>query len=58
MSKENLSAAEALEKLKDGNKRYLSAAANTGDISPYIRKMTCEEGQTLMRSLLHAPIHG
>ena len=46
MSKENLSAAEALEKLKDGNKRYLSAAANTGDISPYIRKMTCEEGQT------------
>ena len=46
MSKENLSAAESLEKLKEGNKRYLSAAANTGDISPYIRKMTCEEGQT------------
>lgn len=46
MQKENLSAAEAMEKLKDGNQRYLSADKNTGDISQYIRKVTCDEGQT------------
>lgn len=46
MSKENLSASEAMERLKEGNKRYLAATTNTGDISPYIRKMTCDEGQT------------
>ncbi len=46
MQKENLSAAEALEKLKEGNQRYLSADTSSGDISPRIRKMTCEEGQS------------
>lgn len=46
MQKQNLSAAEALEKLKEGNQRYVSADKNTGDISQYIRKVTCEEGQT------------
>lgn len=46
MSKENLSATEALEKLKEGNKRYLSAATNSGDVSPQIRQKTCDEGQT------------
>ena len=46
MQKQNLSAAEALEKLKEGNQRYVSADKNTVDISPYIRKVTCEEGQT------------
>lgn len=45
MQKENLSAAEALEKLKEGNQRYLSATTNPGDISPQIRQKTCDEGQ-------------
>ena len=46
MHKENLSAAEALEKLKEGNQRYLTATTNPGDISPQIRQTTCDEGQT------------
>lgn len=46
MGHQNLSAAEALEKLKEGNKRYLEAESNTGDISPEIRQKTCDEGQT------------
>ena len=46
MSQTNLSAAEALEKLKEGNARYLDAASNPGDISSLIRKKTCEEGQS------------
>lgn len=46
MEKQNITAAEALEKLKEGNKRYLAATANPGDISPYIRKMTCDNGQS------------
>lgn len=45
MQKENLSASEALKKLKEGNQRYLSAAANPGDISSQIRQDTCENGQ-------------
>lgn len=45
MHKENLSASEALEKLKAGNQRYLSATANPGDVSPKIRHKTCTEGQ-------------
>lgn len=47
MSHENkgLSAEEALAKLKKGNEAYLSASANPGDISPAIRKDTCENGQ-------------
>lgn len=46
MGHQNLSAAEALEKLKAGNKRYLTAATNPGDISPAIRQHTCENGQS------------
>lgn len=46
MQKGNLSAAEALQKLKEGNQRYLSAVTNPGDISPKIRQTTCDEGQT------------
>ena len=38
-------AAEALEKLKAGNAKYLGASAGTGDISPAIREKTCKEGQ-------------
>lgn len=45
MHKENLSASEALEKLKAGNQRYLSATTNPGDVSPKIRQKTCTEGQ-------------
>ncbi|MCI8992760.1 MAG: carbonic anhydrase [Eubacterium sp.] len=41
----NLSASEALQKLKDGNQRYLDAKSNPGDVSPQIRQKTCEEGQ-------------
>lgn len=46
MQKENLSASEALEKLKKGNQSYLAATTNSGDISPKIRQTTCDEGQT------------
>ncbi len=46
MSKEGLNAQEALEKLKAGNKRYLEAATNPGNISPQLRKDTCENGQS------------
>ena len=45
MHKENLSSSEALQKLKEGNQRYLDAPSNPGDISPQIRKYTCENGQ-------------
>ena len=46
MQKENLSAAEALQKLKEGNQRYLTAETNPGDVSPKIRKFTRENGQS------------
>lgn len=46
MQKENLSATEAMEKLKEGNKRYLTATSNPGDISPQIRRATCDNGQS------------
>lgn len=46
MHKENISATEALERLKAGNQRYLEAESNPGDISPKIRKKTSEEGQS------------
>ena len=45
MQNQNLSAAEAMEKLKEGNQRYLAASANPGDISPQLRQKTCDEGQ-------------
>lgn len=45
MQDQNLSAEQALEKLKEGNERYLTAATNPGDISPKIRQYTCENGQ-------------
>lgn len=40
-----ISADEAMSKLKEGNAKYLSASTCTGDISPAIRKDTCENGQ-------------
>lgn len=45
MNNQNLSASVALEKLKQGNKQYLNAKSNSGDISLQIRKKTCDEGQ-------------
>lgn len=39
------SADEAMLKLQQGNEKYLNASANSGDISPAIRKDTCENGQ-------------
>ena len=38
-------AKESLEKLKDGNKRYLSADKSEGDISSALREKTCSLGQ-------------
>lgn len=40
-----LSAKEALAKLKSGNAAYLNASANPGDVSPAIRRDTCDNGQ-------------
>ena len=45
MHEGNVSAAEALQKLKEGNQRYLTAATCPGDISQAIRQKTCDEGQ-------------
>lgn len=45
MKGKNLSAADALAKLKEGNNRYLTTATNPGDISPQIRRSTFENGQ-------------
>lgn len=42
---ENLSAEEALLKLQKGNEQYLNASTGAGDISPAIRKDTCDNGQ-------------
>lgn len=46
MQAAKVSAAEALERLRKGNERYLAAESNPGDVSPKIRKVTCEEGQS------------
>lgn len=45
MAHQNLSAAEAMAKLKEGNERYLTVSSNPGDVSPQIRQKTCDEGQ-------------
>ena len=42
---ENLTAEEALARLKEGNRVYMTAKANPGDISPEIRMETCAHGQ-------------
>lgn len=46
MSKGELTATEALAKLKEGNERYLTATTNPGDVSAHLRRLTCEEGQS------------
>ena len=44
-AKATITAKEALAKLKEGNKTYLDAKTNPGDISPTIREKTTKEGQ-------------
>lgn len=46
MQDDMLTAEEALEQLKLGNKRYLRARRSVGNISPRIRRLTCKEGQS------------
>ena len=41
----NLSADEALTRLRAGNERYLAAQSAQGDVSPQLRKVTFEQGQ-------------
>lgn len=41
----NLSADEALERLRQGNARYLNANQAQGDVSPELRQSTFREGQ-------------
>ena len=43
--KNNLSADEALEKLRSGNALYLQSRTAAGDISPEKRSYTCKNGQ-------------
>lgn len=45
MHNQGMPAEKALEKLKEGNRTYLNAASNPGDISVGIREKTCAEGQ-------------
>ena len=44
--KDNISANEAMQRLIDGNKRYMTAITNPGDVSPARRKDTYENGQS------------
>lgn len=46
MHEGKVSAAEALEKLKEGNKRYITSETNPGDVSLKIRQFTYENGQS------------
>ena len=41
-----INAQEALEKLKQGNERFMELKANPGDISATIRELTAREGQS------------
>lgn len=43
--KNTLSAMQAKEKLMEGNRIFLTASRNPGDVSPEIRKKTAAEGQ-------------
>lgn len=45
-AKQNLNAHEALERLKEGNLRYLEAETSSGNISPSVRKETASSGQS------------
>ena len=45
MQEKNISASEALERLKAGNKGYINSSTGVGDISPERRAYTSEHGQ-------------
>ena len=45
MQEKFVTAVSALERLKEGNKTYLSAEKNSGDISPRMRLYTSQHGQ-------------
>lgn len=45
MSTDNVSADEALEKLKAGNARYMQVQTAQGDVSPAARQRTFDQGQ-------------
>ena len=40
-----INAEQALQRLREGNEKYLSAKTSCGDISPKIREYTCDHGQ-------------
>ena len=42
---QNLSADEAIARLREGNERYLAATRGLGDVSPQLRQATFEGGQ-------------
>lgn len=46
MHMKNISADEALQRLKDGNALYLTREISSGDISPALRAKTSREGQS------------
>ena len=59
MHEGNVSAEEALKKLKEGNERYISAATNPGDVSPEIRHavvITCSDSRVIPESIFSAGI--
>ena len=41
----NISASEAMEKLKAGNEKYLNSKTGAGDVSIDKRSYTCKNGQ-------------
>lgn len=45
MSNDKNTVEESLLKLKKGNETYLNTSTCPGDVSPAIRKDTCENGQ-------------
>ena len=45
MERTNLPASAALQKLKEGNLRYLGATTNAGDVSRELREQTVTKGQ-------------
>lgn len=52
-----LTAKEAIQKLKDGNKKYLTESVGSGDVSPAVRLRTSARGSSHTRSLLPVRIH-
>ena len=47
-----MNANESLQKLKQGNQKYLKALTNSGDISPQIRLKTAQKGQSPFATII------